>query len=50
MTKIQYQNKVKSANKGWDLLKKKNDSLKKKQQDIMAKLIELKKKVKRLFQ
>ena len=30
MTKIQFQNKVKSANKGWDLLKKKNDSLKKK--------------------
>ena len=43
MTKLTYQAKVKSAQKGWDLLKKKNDSLKKKMQDIMIKLIEKKK-------
>lgn len=36
MTKIQFQNKIKAATKGWDLLKKKCDSLKKKQQDIMT--------------
>lgn len=49
MTKIQYQNKIKAATKGWDLLKKKCDSLKKKQQDIMTKLIDLKRKVKSMF-
>ena len=43
MTKLLYQTRVKSAKKGWDLLKKKNDSLKKKQQEIMVKLIEKKK-------
>ena len=50
MTKIQYSNKVKAATKGWDLLKKKCDSLKKKQQEIMTRLVELKRKIKDLFQ
>lgn len=46
MTKIQYSNKIKAATKGWDLLKKKCDSLKKKQQEIMIRLIDLKRKIK----
>ena len=49
MTKLIYKQKVKAAEKGWDLLKKKNDSLKKKMQEIMITLIEKKKMVKSLF-
>ena len=49
MTKIQYSNKIKAATKGWDLLKKKCDSLKKKQQEIMVRLIDLKRKIKKQF-
>lgn len=41
--------KVKAAKKGYDLLKKKNDSLKKRMQDILIKLIERKKLLKELF-
>ncbi len=41
--------KVKAAKKGYDLLKKKNDSLKKRMQDILIKLIERKKMLKELF-
>jgi len=46
MTKNLYKSKIKAARKGWDLLKKKNDSLKKKMQEIMIKLIERKKQIK----
>ena len=49
MTKLIYKGKVKAAEKGWDLLKKKNDSLKKKMQEIMITLIEKKKVVRDLF-
>lgn len=49
MTKLIYKQKVKAATKGWDLLKKKNDTLKKKMQEVMIKLIEKKKMVKDLF-
>jgi vacuolar-type H+-ATPase subunit D/Vma8 len=31
MNRMLYASKIKAAQKGWDLLKKKNDSLKKKQ-------------------
>ena len=50
MTKLIYKGKLKAAQKGWDLLKKKNDSLKKKLQEIMLSLIEKKKMIKDLFQ
>lgn len=49
MTKLIYKGKLKSAQKGWDLLKKKNDSLKKKLQEIMLSLLEKKKMIKELF-
>jgi V-type H+-transporting ATPase subunit D len=44
-----YKQKTKAAQRGYDLLKKKNDSLKKKMQDIMIKLIERKKLLKEAF-
>lgn len=50
MTKLIYKGKLKAAQKGWDLLKKKNDSLKKKLQEIMLSLIEKKKMIRDLFQ
>ena len=43
MTKLLYKQKVKAALRGWDLLKKKNDTLKKKMQEIMLQLIDKKK-------
>lgn len=44
-----FKQKVKAAQRGYDLLKKKNDSLKKKMQEIMIKLIERKKLLKDVF-
>ena len=43
MNLLLYKTKIKSARRGYDLLKKKNDSLKKKMQKIMVLLIEKKK-------
>lgn len=44
-----FKGKTKAAQRGYDLLKKKNDSLKKKMQDIMIRLIERKKVLKESF-
>lgn len=44
-----FKGKTKAAQRGYDLLKKKNDSLKKKMQDIMIKLIERKKLLRDAF-